>query len=515
LVYSDVIENKDSKQVLHNDNLSDAENIALNQTLNTYRQNKFFEIVGEALSKTTVCNEIKIVVVNNIEYNIKPVSDNSTPNCPVTKIQEFTKEGNFIDVKLKNSDLSDFDLSDFSFSDVEKLQKLFLKIKGKYPAEHNLVFTYGHGSAFGIFKDIINIKNQEELDKIKNPDSALSENLTIKNLVSINELVEKARTATAKADNNEGLFLKILGEKVMLFDQEIKPPNKEFKPFGALTNEDFAHAIRTSFGVVNILVMDNCLMQNVYAQYALKDAVEYFIAPQTGITLTSKDLIGFNLNHFINNYITLYKGNVNPAELAREIINGFNVVNADTQTEEFNCFAVVSINLQRLYDTFFNDLKTYIKEFRRLLEIDPNFKFYMKDALRWCYGYERETGTGNTLIDFLDLLKQLTKRLNLNNNSEVQYDPFNYRLFYEKVNEYKLDYSNFSCFTGKELLIATKNNAVLSGLAVYFPLRKELLNRFIQPFVENDDDYLSAFDGVTEWRCFVEDYLKTMEGKEQ
>jgi hypothetical protein len=69
-----------------------------------------------------------------------------------------------------------------------------------------------------------------------------------------------------------------------------------------LTNEELGGAIEAGFkrpgeskGKVDVLLMMNCLMMNVHACYALRESVQYLVAPQGGI-----DEPGYNYKAVLN-----------------------------------------------------------------------------------------------------------------------------------------------------------------------------------------------------------------------
>lgn len=108
-----------------------------------------------------------------------------------------------------------------------KLGELFKYIWETFPSKKKLLFTWGHGSIFGIFK--------------KDPEGP-----------------ESRRRGVPLPSN--------VGVPGVMEDM--------------LTNEELGEAIQISEQKIDVLIMINCMMQNVITQYALSGVVKYLVAPQ-------------------------------------------------------------------------------------------------------------------------------------------------------------------------------------------------------------------------------------------
>ncbi len=66
---------------------------------------------------------------------------------------------------------------------------------------------------------------------------------------------------------------------------------KNEKITNILTSEKLAFAISKGFGKVDVLIMLNCIMQNMHTCYALKKAVGFLVAPEGGIVEPGYDYV--------------------------------------------------------------------------------------------------------------------------------------------------------------------------------------------------------------------------------
>ena len=116
-----------------------------------------------------------------------------------------------------------------------------------------------------------------------------------------------------------------------------------------LTNEELANAISIGFKgkKIDCLLMMNCLMMNLHNCYALKDNVEFIVAPQGSI-----DIPGYNYNEiFVTLLDSAKNGNsIDPESLSRlcvESLRTFQSVTAQ-EREVIEKWAVFSFNLSRI-----------------------------------------------------------------------------------------------------------------------------------------------------------------------
>lgn len=150
------------------------------------------------------------------------------------------------------------------------LDVAFERIKELYEAENTIVITLGHGSALGInATDFVNLANLE-----------------------LNELNEKT-CGKLKNSDQKNIEIETNTFKFKL-DKALE------KTYYFLHNKEFADLLNKHFKKNNgkksvaILVMNNCFMQNVFSQYDFHSAVDYLVAPISGISFP-----GFNFQKII------------------------------------------------------------------------------------------------------------------------------------------------------------------------------------------------------------------------
>lgn len=130
-----------------------------------------------------------------------------------------------------------------------------------YEAVHYLLFTWDHGSAFGVFRD-----------KVREG------------------MMEPEKFLDIKEDEKEKI----------------------------LTMEELSNAIKWSFGnkKIDLLVMMNCYMQFFDAGYALRKTVRYLVAPETAISFD-----GYNYPFIFQ--VLADNPDISPKKLARHVVSSF------------------------------------------------------------------------------------------------------------------------------------------------------------------------------------------------
>jgi hypothetical protein len=236
----------------------------------------------------------------------------------------------------------------------EGLGEILRLLKAHAPAEHYLLFTWGHGSIFGIYKN----------------------------------------------ESTAGLC----GEPV--------PSNIHAGQFrDMLTNEDLASAIATGFddGPLDILLMINCFAQNTITQFALKGKVKYLVAPQSHM--------GIPGYHYKEILAAIFAGNT-PDDVARVCLTGIhsNALRFPQFRDRMDTWSVFAFNLQeekvdRLFD-FISRLGTFLQQ--KLAQNPNSFpSTVLDDARARLYQFDGDnvnTQLSNFMIDLRNLLFFLKKK---------------------------------------------------------------------------------------------------------
>lgn len=180
----------------------------------------------------------------------------------------------------------------------ESLIQVLQPIINNNLARRNIVITLGHGSIFGINFYTHKESHKELISNFLHLDYQPVGS-------EINDIVKK------RFENNAEIAKKWL--PALVAEVDIKEPLKKLFPQAYFSSVDFSEiynepnlsvltvkeingAFKTVFGEkkVDILVLDNCFMQNLFSQYELRNTVEYLVAAQSGISYP-----GFNYGDII------------------------------------------------------------------------------------------------------------------------------------------------------------------------------------------------------------------------
>ena len=207
-------------------------------------------------------------------------------------------------IKKEKSDLvilpAFFDLNE-PMTSSKSLKNIFNILNDYFTFDQIIIITYGHGCLFGI--NLTDKKLYDELLKnatFLKTDFAKRVNkfqLREKELFETNKIYETTISKTVTAFN---IFKSILFNKFkislrhFLKENTLEEDFEEMLKITMLTNLELREGIQASFKKrkIDILVMYNCSMQNVYTQYEFKDCVDYFVAPSGAISFPGYDYKG-------------------------------------------------------------------------------------------------------------------------------------------------------------------------------------------------------------------------------
>ncbi|MBL7701447.1 MAG: hypothetical protein JNM14_04315 [Ferruginibacter sp.] len=422
---------------------------------------------------------------------------------------------------LKNNwfSLVDFHLPEnFEIQDKNNLAFLFTAVKNKYAHDKVIIFTFGHGSAFGIFSYLPDNQNISHFYRLAGRNISLNpvipENNGIQdNLDFLNNKFSYHNIYSFPNEINSNSLITGENNLIKIFNQDVRPQNVDYNTtvltdtgltqinstagggntsnIRITSNEDIAYAISASFGKVDFIIFNNCVMQNVYAQYAFKDVTDYLIAPQTGITKP-----GFNLK----NLIGIIRKNKNSSHelISQAILEDFKNTQGLSAADIslLQLYAVIAIKLGDAYKKYVEILQEIKKTLMANLAKDDEFDEKIDDSLRLCYPYEFNTNTGKTMIDLYQFIS----------TEKMQQIPEFYAV---KTKLEKYISQDCSSYIGKNIF--NQNGAVYddqktSGLCIYFPRNYNSINDILNPFYTSEN-YSSAFDQVVKWEEFIGLYL--------
>lgn len=246
------------------------------------------------LESTNCSKEIKVLVL----YGSLQSSDSKGYKIQVT-LKEMSKNDSSNTQSLK--EIKNWGVIDMG--DDKKLGPIFFEIRNKYPSERLLLFTWDHGSGFGIFKTnpiepVAHTKKSSDVHKRGlDPDDSLKP-VDICNPNSVNSYTKRSFINEEDDYRSEGgdQLIVITNERVQEIHTrefgELKRDYKEKVKTSMLTNDELRNTIKyddvrkkpcSDTKKVDLLIMMNCLMQMIETGYALHDAVEYLVAPETCI----------------------------------------------------------------------------------------------------------------------------------------------------------------------------------------------------------------------------------------
>ena len=430
-----------------------------------YAKQYFHRIVERKLDGITPGDLLNIVIVNSIINSFDNKSSLSTT-------VELLAGGKFAPIDIGIS-------PDIQIQERDQLTDLFLKIKAKFNTDRVMLFTYGHGSAFGIFETDL----QKFLSFASLPEnfsvplfnsSAFPQNIyglkyekMPDNLNSFEYRqgfveIEYATNNLKSYEINNSIAQTVLPPGLL---QDVVPlPNGlKFTPFKVISNEDISSALQTAFSKVDFVVLCNCIMQNVYSQYCFKGITNYLVAPETAITSP-----GFNIRRIIE-FLNDKPGEDNTV-LSKEIISSFDNNNPEYfQYQSFiDLFVVVSLNLDN-YDPILEQIRQMKSFLFEKMDTLKSLRADIHNALGNCFPYEFNTNTGHTFIDILQFLS--TDNIIKYENLAVIKDQLDILLN-----------NNIHIFKGKKVFSqqgASYAKQNIGGLSIYFPRNNKVKNHEI------------------------------------
>ncbi len=381
--------------------------------------------------------------------NIMKSNNDANVNNVIIVARYFKDVKNIkIEIKVKNE--QQFDELIFTqnvsrpFIDTPDTETLLKFVKDEFDYDRIVIFTYGHGSIFGIntleqgnlidflekdkdgffdFLEQFGIKYNEFLNIWKNKMQSFNDwraKVILKNGSLVNPGNVKALNLT-KIDqsitNNN-----VLQVNEFNFDNNIKPNATLTKPAAqpSFLCVEISKSLKSSFGKVDILAMVNCFMQNIFMQFSVKGTVDYLIAPISGISFP-----GYNICHLIN-----HADNTIPtAQLAKEFVGDNIVMNPDFEIT-VNSIEVFKIALRDRwfvqvmdivkYPDYSNALNSFFENLTQSAQSDKNLKGKINEAIFNCIKYSERSLTALHLIElkvFLVSLRKILKSNGYNNNS--------------------------------------------------------------------------------------------------
>ena len=312
--------------------------------------------------------------------------------------------------------------------------------KKNFTAERYILVTFGHGSVLGI--NLVTSRNAMQTTTGAQPkddagkklgfrDGEFSETaflpsihlenaLELVGIEKVNTLIDWIKSGEDPARVNKSFFK----------EKEFETLLKEANEHAALTNAELNIAIQNAFPDksngskrLDLLVMFNCLMQNLYTQYEMRENVDILVAPQTGICYPGYD--------WRSVFEALTKQpNMTNEELAASFTIPFNTRNGFSTyyqtflpdfTEDIEAWKLVSVKLEEVklkaikqaFTTFMNALTDACRANSRVSN-------YISTALAQCFNYTLDCiGNAERMIDLHCFCAELIK-LAVSGNSLIK-----------------------------------------------------------------------------------------------
>lgn len=477
--------------------IQDTNNEEINSITKKILTDKFNTEIIEKLKGVEAGKNIKPVLINNIKL--------------ISNTIKYTTEC----FEIVKDTLTPFSIplpESFQLQDKESLLILLKNIKSSFKATRTIISTYGHGSMFGIFSTR-NFNNNIKLTNYKLLEegdmeywamiSPYAEKLSLSvDNENINFLVASRQFSN---DKYKYKLLSSLESHEIIISPKLPANEGGYEKFKVLSNEEFAWAIKESFGKIDFLVFNNCVMQNIYTQYSFKDVTDYLVAPATGIVYPC-----FNLKGIIN-YLDKNTSASNE-EVSQMITESFKeknnseYINYKSVIEEF---IVVSIRLNKLDIVFdlLKELKLYLQ--KELTGVNKNiFACAIANSLEETYPMEYNTFTGETIFDLVQVLESDY----LKGYETLQTIK---QSLWEALTKNAADLHSFIGTTAYEAGYKTyyknKKHMPVSGLCIYFPKNRNMLNPIIHSYY-NSVNYVSSLENGLNWyRDIIESYLLIMQ----
>jgi hypothetical protein len=260
-------------------------------------------------------------------------------------------------------------------TDSRSLRRILTKLKKSYPAKKHMIITAGHGSILGI-------------------------NYYVPGIL-IPELDEKTVEFLNQRDE----------QPIPKTEMELTLSQEQVDNLLILTNQEINEVLTTVFPnkkKLDVLVMYNCVMQNIFTQFELRNKVDWLITAQSGIGIP-----GFNYVKVLN------KINKNPAvspdEVAKSYIdsirkgNGYSFFKKDIE-QSWNLVATKLDaanleNIQRQFDKVFEKMN-------KLSEEGASIISHVNEVIKHLFSYSIYCLPPVQIFDLGSFLASLAEKIN-------------------------------------------------------------------------------------------------------
>ena len=331
---------------------------------------------------------------------------------------------------------------------------LFSFINSRYSAERRIMITLGHGSVFSI--NYLQLNLPKAIKKSLHNNTTSIEDLNIFfNEIGQDKIANGYLKALDQIDQSTGFKL-LTTKQVISADGE----SAQYQ----LSNKELSHALK-AFSKnegkkhIDILVINNCFMQNIFAQYDFCDAVAYYIAPISGISYPGYNFL--QILKTINENPDVKTEKIANAFVSKEVIEN-HVLYKYPRNNDFSKLAIDNrwflqcIKLdEKLYATFKLQFARYINELYRIAKEYRTMRLFVSDTFYSCYKYSEKSFPNLDLIDFRSFVFSLQDYIERGNDGRIEeVDEF---LKFSKDILVTLALFEFENYCGKDFLVDWEN----------------------------------------------------------
>ncbi len=261
----------------------------------------------------------------------------------------------------------------------------------KFSATKTILFTWDHGSVFGI-----NRREQVYANNIKRVFEVLHTPDQETKKIPARQIYNRFFDPSLKADSRK------INQTNHLYPVR-KAFGKPWITFDMLLNEDLSYSIKKGLkSKVELLVFANCYMQNLHTVSALNNNAKIIVGTQGDLEYPCYDY---------NKIITQLESNKKYSgnKLAIEIIEGSKAMFSDTINNQMSIFAVDSEKIVVLEEEI-SVLADYL--IKKFLVPELNLKEIIMTSLQFCFQFETNRDYSSIdLVNFLYQLKIITREL--------------------------------------------------------------------------------------------------------
>jgi len=272
-------------------------------------------------------------------------------------------------------------------------------LKKQYYAERHILVTFGHGSILGV--NLFSTRQDSEIPKklfsVRQINDPFTDGCWSKHKVKFSgSIAKKANDASLRKRDIVKFFVE--------------------KKLDILSNRELAEALAEIFTdrKLDILVMYNCLMQNIFTQYEFRKSVDFLVAPESGISYPGYNWIG-----------TFKKIGKNPSEENVKIASFFietirkernHPYYPEFKTEVEGTWKVNAIQLDvKVFENIRNKFIDMMDEMLKLSKKSNDIFRCLRNVKRQLFKYSKFSLPSVTIVDleiFLNYLPEALKGYN-------------------------------------------------------------------------------------------------------